>query len=91
MHGANLEQKEEAETREAIFAPYQVNSKMMASAGAQCRLLHCLPAERGREVTDDVMEDESRYGIRPCGVVSERSRAASPLLEYRIVHLNVHH
>ena len=68
MHGANLEQKEEAETREAIFAPYQVNSKMMASAGAQCRLLHCLPAERGREVTDDVMEDESRYGVRPCGI-----------------------
>ena len=60
---ASMGQKEEAETRESIFAPFQVNSALMDLAGPSCRLLHCLPAERGREVTDAVMEDASRCGI----------------------------
>ena len=49
---ASMGQKEETATREAIFAPYQVNRALMERAGSQCRFLHCFPAERGREVTD---------------------------------------
>jgi ornithine carbamoyltransferase len=49
-------QKEEAEERENIFANFQVNSAMMNSTGKETLFMHCLPAERGREVTDAVME-----------------------------------
>ncbi|MEA1882447.1 MAG: ornithine carbamoyltransferase [Candidatus Marinimicrobia bacterium] len=53
---ASMGQKEEAETREKIFSEFQVNSAMMASTGKDTLFMHCLPAERGREVTDAVME-----------------------------------
>ena len=53
---ASMGQKEEAEAREKIFQPFQVNKKLMdATRGSTC-FMHCLPAERGREVTDGVME-----------------------------------
>jgi ornithine carbamoyltransferase len=54
---ASMGQKEEALAREKIFAPYQVNEKLMAATGKDGTIfLHCLPAERGRETTDGVME-----------------------------------
>ena len=49
-------QKEEAEERKKIFADYQVNEALMDSTGKNTLFMHCLPAERGREVTDGVME-----------------------------------
>jgi ornithine carbamoyltransferase len=49
-------QKEEAEEREERFAGFQVDGALMAKAGPQCKFLHCLPAERGRECTDEVCE-----------------------------------
>ena len=53
---ASMGQKEEAEARERIFEPYQINETLMGKAGKNAIFLHCLPAERGREVTDVVME-----------------------------------
>ena len=53
---ASMGQKDEAEAREKIFAPYQVNKELMAATGRETLFMHCLPAERGREVTDTVME-----------------------------------
>ncbi len=55
---ASMGQKEEAEKREKIFADFQVNGKMMARTGKNTLFMHCLPAERGRETTDEVMEAE---------------------------------
>jgi ornithine carbamoyltransferase len=46
----------EAEERKRIFAPYQVNDALMARAASDSIFLHCLPAKRGQEVTDSVME-----------------------------------
>ncbi len=46
----------EAEQRKKTFAPFQVNAELMAKAPKDSRFLHCLPAKRGLEVTDDVME-----------------------------------
>jgi ornithine carbamoyltransferase len=46
----------EAETRQGIFQPYQVNSSLMRQAGPQALFMHCQPARRGEEVTDDVMD-----------------------------------
>lgn len=53
---ASMGQKEEAEAREKIFQPFQVNKKLMDATGGSACFMHCLPAERGREVTDGVME-----------------------------------
>jgi len=53
---ASMGQKEEAEAREKIFADFQVNIAMMNAPGKETLFMHCLPAERGREVTDAVME-----------------------------------
>jgi ornithine carbamoyltransferase len=46
----------EAETRQEIFRPYQVNSSLMRQAGSQALFMHCQPARRGEEVTDEVMD-----------------------------------
>src|SRR5580704_17391640 len=53
---ASMGQESEAEARAAIFAPYQVNAKLMSQAAPDAVFLHCLPAHRGSEVTDEVME-----------------------------------
>ena len=53
---ASMGQKDEVEAREKIFAPFQVNSALMDASGCKTLFMHCLPAERGREVTDAVME-----------------------------------
>ena len=52
-------QKDEAESRSKIFNNFQVNSKMMESTNKDTLFMHCLPAERKREVTDEVMESSN--------------------------------
>ena len=53
---ASMGQKEEAEEREKIFRPFQVNQELMKLTGKETLFMHCLPAERDREVTDEVVE-----------------------------------
>lgn len=52
----SMGQKEEAEARQKLFADFQVNKNIMKLTGKETYFMHCLPAERGREVTDGVME-----------------------------------
>ena len=56
---ASMGQKEEATEREKVFAPYQVNKDLINNTGRDTLFMHCLPAERGREVTDEVMESKN--------------------------------
>jgi ornithine carbamoyltransferase len=56
---ASMGQEAQAEKRRRVFKPYQVNHQLMEAAGPQALFMHCLPAHRGEEVTDDVM-DSSR-------------------------------
>lgn len=53
---ASMGQEDEALERERVFAPYQVNAAMMALAKPDAVFMHCLPAHRGLEVTDDVID-----------------------------------
>jgi ornithine carbamoyltransferase len=53
---ASMGQESEAEARSAIFAPYQVNATLMSQAAPDAVFLHCLPAHRESEVTDEVIE-----------------------------------
>ena len=49
-------QEHEKQKRRADFARYQVNQKLLAQASGEAVFLHCLPAKRGQEVTDEVIE-----------------------------------
>jgi ornithine carbamoyltransferase len=51
------QEREEAE-RAKIFPPYQVNAELMAEAAPHAVFMHCLPAHRGLEVTDAIMDSE---------------------------------
>jgi ornithine carbamoyltransferase len=52
----SMGQEAELAERQRAFAPYQVNSQLLALAKPDAIFLHCLPAKRGEEVTDEVME-----------------------------------
>jgi len=53
---ASMGQKEEAEERRKLFSKFQVNDQLMESTGKNTYFMHCLPAERGVEVTDSVCD-----------------------------------
>jgi ornithine carbamoyltransferase len=53
---ASMGQEQEKEKRGEIFAPFQVNKSLMAKAKKGAFFMHCLPAHRGEEVTDDVID-----------------------------------
>lgn len=60
----SMGQEEEAAKREEVFPPYQVNSKLLESAKENTIVLHCLPAHRNHELTDEVA-DGSQSRIFP--------------------------
>ena len=53
---ASMGQEAEHEERKKIFAPYQINGDLLAAADKRAIVMHCLPAYRGEEITDDVLE-----------------------------------
>jgi ornithine carbamoyltransferase len=53
---ASMGQEEEAEVRQKAFRPYQVKSELMAAADPGAMVLHCLPAHRGEEITEEVLD-----------------------------------
>jgi ornithine carbamoyltransferase len=56
---ASMGQEHEAEKRASIFSAYQVNRELMAEAASHAAFMHCLPAHRGEEVTNEVMDSEN--------------------------------
>jgi ornithine carbamoyltransferase len=63
---ASMGQEEEAASRHDIFQPYQVNAALMSRAPNDALFMHCLPAHRGDEVTDEVMDS-------PASIVFDQS------------------
>jgi ornithine carbamoyltransferase len=53
---ASMGQEAEAEQRARIFKPFQVNSHLLEMAGSDPLVMHCLPAHRGQEITDDAID-----------------------------------
>jgi ornithine carbamoyltransferase len=53
---ASMGQEGEAEARKQVFRPYQVNGELLKKAAPEAIVLHCLPAHRGEEITDEVLD-----------------------------------
>ena len=53
---ASMGQEAEAQSRKSIFASYQINKQLVSYARSDALIMHCLPAHRGEEITDDVLE-----------------------------------
>ena len=53
---ASMGQEGESDKRRKAFAAYQVNDELLARAPETARVMHCLPAHRGEEITSDVLD-----------------------------------
>ena len=53
---ASMGQEEEADARRKAFAGYQIDARLLKEADAKAFVLHCLPAHRGEEISDEVIE-----------------------------------
>jgi ornithine carbamoyltransferase len=75
----SMGQEAEREERLRIFAPYQVNAALLKKAPRHAKVLHCLPAHRGEEITDDVMEGPASAVFQQAG---NRMHAQKAVLEW---------
>jgi len=56
---ASMGQEEEISKRKIIFKDFQINAKLLANAASNVLVMHCLPAHRGEEITDEVMDSKN--------------------------------
>lgn len=75
----SMGQEAERDSRLKEFAPYQVNADLLAKAPKHVKVLHCLPAHRGEEITDDVIESPASVVFQQAG---NRLHAQKAVLEW---------
>ena len=56
---ASMGKENEAKKRKELFKEFQINKKLVSLAKKDCLVMHCLPAHRGEEITDDVLDSEN--------------------------------
>ncbi|MDR0871184.1 MAG: ornithine carbamoyltransferase [Planctomycetaceae bacterium] len=81
----SMGQEAEAEQRKAVFASYQVNAALMKKASKGAIFLHCLPARRGLEVTDEVIDSERSKVVQEA---ENRLHAQKGLLVWLLTEAN---
>jgi len=79
---ASMGQEAETEARRKSFAAYQVNEELMRLAPPEARFMHCLPAHRGEEVTDEVLDGPQSVVFEQAG---NRMHAQKALLQWMLV------
>ncbi len=63
----SMGQEAEAAERKRVFSPLQLNDSLMKIAPGDCKVLHCLPARRGEEITDEVIDSPNSAVIQQAG------------------------
>ena len=63
----SMGQEAETEERRDAFAAFQVNTRLLDAAGADALVMHCLPAHRGEEITDDVLDGPASVVFQQAG------------------------
>ncbi|MFN6131157.1 MAG: ornithine carbamoyltransferase [Planctomycetota bacterium] len=63
----SMGQETENEIRKQAFSPYQLNQSVLRHAPDNCKILHCLPARRGLEVTDEVLDSRQSIVFQQAG------------------------
>jgi ornithine carbamoyltransferase len=76
----SMGQEEETAVRRAAFVGYQVDAELMSAAGEQAWFLHCLPAHRGEEVTDEVIDGPRSAVWQEAGNRMDAARAVLAFL-----------
>ena len=76
----SMGQEAEREERLKKFESFQVNAALVAKASPGCKVLHCLPAHRGEEITDDVMEGPASAVFQQAGNRLHTQKAVLELL-----------
>ncbi len=80
---ASMGQEHELDARIPVFAPYQVNEALMARTGKPSLFMHCLPAHRGLEVTDAVIDSDRSLAFQQA---SNRLHAEMAILTTLLEH-----
>jgi ornithine carbamoyltransferase len=81
----SMGQEQESELRRADFADFQVNAQLLAQAPPHSRLMHCLPAHRGEEVTSDVLDGQHSIVFEQAG---NRMHAQKALIKWLMLEQN---
>jgi len=76
---ASMGQEDEQAARELVFQPYQITADIMATAADGALFMHCLPAHRGEEVTEEVLEGPQSVVWEEAG---NRLHAQKALIEF---------
>jgi ornithine carbamoyltransferase len=76
----SMGQEAEAETRRNVFQDYQINQSLLAKAKPGARVMHCLPAHRGEEITDEILDG-------PQSIVLEQSENRLHVQKAVLLHL----
>lgn len=79
---ASMGQEDEQATRARAFAPYQVSPRLMAMADPDAVFMHCLPAHRGEEISEDMLDHKSAV---VWDEAENRLHAQKALLEFLIL------
>ncbi|WP_263138683.1 ornithine carbamoyltransferase [Pseudomonas sp. RIT-PI-AD] len=79
----SMGQEEEAAKRLALFAPYQVDRALLDAAHPDVLFLHCLPAHRGEEISEDLLDDPRSQAWDQA---ENRLHAQKALLEFLVEH-----
>jgi ornithine carbamoyltransferase len=78
----SMGQEDESDKRRSHFASFQVNAELLAMAPPHTRLMHCLPAHRGEEVTSDALDGERSVVFQQAG---NRLHAQKALLKWLLL------
>ncbi len=70
------------DNRREIFAPYQVNETLLDQAGSDVVFMHCLPAHRGEEVSETILDDERSVVFHEAG---NRLHSQKALMEFLLL------